>query len=99
MLLTKPIAAKKSVSDSARVFDPTETRKAIMNPTFNPHEYAIRSGWSWECVEETALFGVSDEDAEGLTGEECDMLLAWCKEQIGEFRALNSDNQENYKLL
>jgi hypothetical protein len=49
---------------------------------FDPHGYAIASGWDATCVADTARLGVSEADAEGLSAEQQAALLAWCREQV-----------------
>ena len=47
-------------------------------------QYMIDAGWSRECMEATAAEGVADEDAEGLTAEQCQQLLERCVERLEE---------------
>ena len=48
---------------------------------FDPRQYAIDRGWDFYCILDTAHLGVSVADAEALTEQDSDALLAWCKEQ------------------
>ena len=48
---------------------------------WTPHQFAIDMGWDANAIEATARLGVSEADADGLTPEQQDELLAWCRKQ------------------
>ena len=48
---------------------------------WTPHQFALDMGWDATCIQATARLGVSEADAAGLTPEQQDELLAWCRAQ------------------
>jgi len=53
--------------------------------TWSPHQYALDAGWDATQVEATARLGVvADADAEVLSAEQAESLLAWCRERTAE---------------
>lgn len=50
--------------------------------TWTPRQYAIDAGWGFESIEATAQLGVADADAEGLTNDQQERLLEYCKERM-----------------
>ena len=50
--------------------------------SFNPHQYAIDRGWSWDCILETANKGISEADMDALSAEDGEALEAWCRRRV-----------------
>lgn len=58
---------------------------------FDPQQYAVDSGWSWDEIDATARLGVADEDKRILTEEHDDAgqaaiacLYEYCRAMVEE---------------
>ena len=62
---------------------------------WTPAQYAIDAGWDLDCIKATAEYGVSEEDAAGLTDDQQSELRVFCKNRVAETQVCYLHKQEH----